>query len=446
MISKLLDLRTSTISQGAFLLAFSALLSSVLGVARDRLLASGFGAGPELDVYFAAFRIPDFLYNLLILGGVSAVFLPLFAEYMERNSKEAWRFVNNLLHIVAVTMGVFALVVAVLTPLIVELAVPGFGAQQKELMTSLVRLMLLSPILFGISSVFSGVLQYNSRFLWYALAPVVYNLGIIGGIVFLAPSLGIFGVGIGVVVGAGLHALIQVPSVLRSGFSWKPVFDIKDPGIRKAFRLALPRTIGGAAYHFNLVFMTAFASLFATGSLTAFTFADRFQQVPFGFIAVPFALSAFPVLSRFAAAKDKHQFTASLLGALRKIGLLALPVSLFLFFFRAPLVELILYKGKFTIEDVQLTSSLLGIFALGIVFQSFIPLLIRAFYSLQDTKTPTFISVATIAFNILLALFLTSRGEGIAVLPLSIVLSGILQFVLLLLLLRAKITSSFKSI
>src|SRR3989338_7032446 len=445
MISKFLDLRTSTISQGAFLLALSAFLSSILGVARDRLLASGFGAGPELDVYFAAFRIPDFLYNLLILGGVSAVFLPLFAEYMERNSKEAWRFVNNLLHTVAVTMGVFAFVVAVFTPLIVELVVPGFSAQQKELMTSLVRLMLLSPILFGISSVFSGVLQYSSRFLWYALAPVVYNLGIIGGIIFLAPSLGIFGVGIGVVAGAFFHMLIQVPSVLRSGFSWKPVLDIKDPGIQKAFRLALPRTIGGAAYHFNLVLMTAFASLFATGSLTAFAFADRFQQIPFGLIAVPFALSAFPVLSRLAAVKDKEQFIATLLGALKKIGLLALPVSLFLFFFRTPLVELILHKGKFSLEDVQLTASLLGIFALGIVFQSLIPLLIRAFYSLQDTKTPTFASVATVAFNILLALFLISKGESIVALPLSLVVSGILQFALLLLLLRVKIASSFKN-
>jgi len=445
MISKLLDLKTSTISQGAFLLALSALLSSILGVARDRLLASGFGAGSELDVYFAAFRIPDFLYNLLILGGVSAVFLPLFAEYMARNSKEAWRFVNNLLHTVAVTMGVFALVVAVFTPLIVELVVPGFSAQQKELMTSLVRLMLLSPILFGISSVFSGVLQYGSRFLWYALAPVVYNLGIIGGIIFLAPSLGIFGVGIGIVAGAFFHMLIQVPSVLRSGFSWKPIFDVKDPGIQKAFRLALPRTIGGAAYHFNLVAMTAFASLFATGSLTAFAFADRFQQIPFGLIAFPFALSAFPVLSRLAAVKDKDQFIATLLGALKKIGLLALPVSLFLFFFRVPLVELILHKGKFSLEDVQLTSSLLGIFALGIVFQSLIPLLIRAFYSLQDTKTPTFVSIATVAFNILLALFLISKGESIVALPLSLVVSGILQCALLLLLLRVKIASSFKN-
>lgn len=445
MILKLLDIRTSTISQGAFILAVSAFLSSILGIVRDRLLASGFGAGSELDVYFAAFRIPDFLYNLLILGGVSAVFLPLFAEYMERNSKEAWRFVNNLLHTVAVTMGVFAAIVAVLTPLIVELVVPGFNAGQKELMVSLVRLMLLSPILFGISSVFSGVLQYSSRFLWYALAPVAYNLGIIGGIVFLAPSFGIFGVGIGVVAGALFHVLIQVPSVIRSGFSWKPVLDIRDAGIRKAFRLALPRTIGGAAYHFNLVAMTAFASLFATGSLTAFVFADRFQQIPFGLIALPFAISAFPVLSRLVAQNDKSKFAAALLGALSKIGVIALPVSLLLFFLRMPLVELILYKGKFTIDDVQLTGSLLGIFALGIVFQSLIPLLIRAFYSLQDTKTPTFVSLTTVAFNIGLAYFLISRGESIAALPLSLVVSGFIQFLLLLFLLRVRIASSFKN-
>src|SRR3989344_9511864 len=221
MISKFLDLRTSTISQGAFLLALSAFLSSILGVARDRLLASGFVAGPELDVYFAAFRIPDFLYNLLILGGVSAVFLPLFAEYMAKNKEEAWRFVNNLLYFAALLMGVMALVVALFAPLLSKFVAPGFAEEQQESMVTLVRVMLLSPILFSISSVFSGVLQYFSRFLWYALAPVAYNIGLIGGIIFLVPFFGIFGVALGVVAGAALHAAIQIPALLRSGFSFK---------------------------------------------------------------------------------------------------------------------------------------------------------------------------------------------------------------------------------
>ena len=445
MITKLLNFRTKTITQGALLLVGSSLLSGALGVLRDRLLASGFGAGTQLDAYFAAFRVPDFLYNLLILGGVSAVFLPMFAEYMAKNKEEAWKFVNNLLHATVLFIGFLALIAVFFAPLLARLVAPGFGEEQQELMVSLVRVMLLSPILFAVSSVFSGILQYFSRFLWYALAPVAYNLGIIGGIVFLAPSLGILGVALGVVAGAALHIAIQVPALLLSGFSWKPLLQLRDAGIQKALRLALPRTVGGAAYHLNLVAMTAFASLFPIGSLTALNFADRFQQLPFNFLAIPFAISAFPVLSRLFAQRKKEEFQKELLQTLRKVGLLALPLAFLLFFFRDFWVNLVLRAGKFTEADAELTASLLGMFAVGVIFQAFIPLLIRAFYALQDTKTPTVVSIATVVFNIALAFFLINRGGSILVLPLSLVLSGMLQSALLLFLLQSKVVSSFKS-
>ena len=164
MITKLLNFRTKTITQGALLLVGSSLLSGALGVLRDRLLASGFGAGTQLDAYFAAFRVPDFLYNLLILGGVSAVFLPMFAEYMAKNKEEAWKFVNNLLHATVLFIGFLALIAVFFAPLLARLVAPGFGEEQQELMVSLVRVMLLSPILFAVSSVFSGILQYFSLF------------------------------------------------------------------------------------------------------------------------------------------------------------------------------------------------------------------------------------------------------------------------------------------
>ncbi|MBI2642136.1 MAG: murein biosynthesis integral membrane protein MurJ [Candidatus Wildermuthbacteria bacterium] len=445
MISKILNWKTASITQGASLLAIFSMLSAGLGLVRDRLLASQFGAGAELDAYFAAFRVPDFLYNLLVLGGVSAVFLPLFAEYMEKNKEQAWKFVNNLLHTVAILVGVLALLVAFFAPFLVNLIAPGFSLEQKHVMVTLVQLMLVSPVLFAVSSVFSGILQYSSRFFWYALAPVVYNLGIIGGIIFLTPLFGIFGVGLGVVIGALLHVLIQLPSAIISGFSWKPVLNFGDQGIRKAFLLALPRTIGGVAYHFNLVVMTALASLFATGSVTALGFADRFQQFPIGIVAIPFALAAFPVLSRLSARRDKAQFVSTLFSTFFRVALHALPLALILFFFRDLLVDLVLKVGKFGQADARLTASLLGMFALGILFQVFIPLLIRAFYSLHDTKTPTLISIATVAFNILFASFFVLRGASILVLHLSIVLSGVLQCALLVFFLRFRIAAFFKN-
>lgn len=373
------------------------------------------------------------------------MFLPLFAQYMEQDKAQAWKFVNNLLHTVALLVGVLALFVVLFAPFLVSLIAPGFSLEQKHVMVTLVRIMLVSPILFAVSSVFSGVLQYSSRFFWYALAPVVYNLGIIGGIVFLTPLFGIFGVALGVVIGALLHVLIQLPSAILSGFSWKPVLDFGDRGIRKAFLLALPRTVGGVAYHFNLVVMTALASLFGIGSVTALGFADRFQQFPIGIVAIPFALAAFPVLSRLAAQRDRAQFVSTLFSTFFRVALRALPLALILFTFRDLLVDLVLKVGKFGQADARLTASLLGVFALGILFQVFIPLFIRAFYSLHDTKTPTLVSIATVAFNILFAGFFVLRGASILMLPLSIVLSGVLQCALLAFFLRFRIAAFFKN-
>jgi len=385
------------------------------------------------------------------MGGITAVFLPLFSEYAEKDQKTAWEFASNLLNILVVVLGVLALVSFLLAPYLMRLVAPGFGLEEQATAVSLTRLMLLSPILFGISSIFSGVLQYFHKFVAYSLAPILYNLGIIGGIIFLVPLFGIWGLGLGVVVGAAMHFAVQIPGAIRSGFSWVPLFSFRDASIKKVLRLALPRTVAAAGYHINLIVVTALASLISAGSITIFQYANDVQHIPIGLVGASFALASFPALSRFFAQKNIEQFQHTFATTFRHIVFLVVPASLLLFLLRAQITRLIYGTGtRFTWEDTILTSAVLGIFAFGVVFQALIPFLARAFFSTHNTKTPTIIGLLAVGLNIVLAFFflrllvqpplfliswLDLQGVDdirILALPFALVFSGIFQLLLLL--------------
>jgi putative peptidoglycan lipid II flippase len=430
--------KANAITSAGLILGVSAVISRALALVRDRLLAGTFGAGPELDVYFAAFRIPDFLFAFFVLGAVSAAFLPLFTEYREQDAKEAWNFVSNLMNVLFVGLAVLAFVALVFAPQLVRLVGPGFTQEQLTLATSLVRVMLLSPIIFGLSSIVSGVLQYFGKFLAYAVAPIVYNLGIIFGIVFFVPMFGIMGLAYGVVLGALFHLFVQLPFALRVGLSFQKMFHI-DAGVKRVIKLALPRTIGGAAYQINVITMTALASLLTSGSIATFTFADNLHNFPVGIVGVPLALAAFPVLSRATVQKDKQLFFSSLLRTLAKIVGIVFPLSVVLFVFREQIISFIFQTGAFSVADAKVTATIFGVFCFGIVFQAVIPLLVRTFFSLQDTKTPTLIGVFAVLFNIVLALLFLNLEKGILALPLALVLSGAGQALLLAMFLMLKL-------
>lgn len=433
MIAKLLNFQFQQrgITSAAFLLAVSALVSRLLGIVRDRLLTGTFGAGEDLDAYLAAFRIPDFLYAFLVIWGLSAVFLPLFSEYMEEGKEKAWRFANSMMGVYLVALGAGGVAAFAFMPQLVSLIAPGFAGGQLETAVWLSRLMLLSPLFFALSAVASGVLQYFQRFVAYALAPIFYNLGIILGIVFLAPALGIMGVALGVVLGAVAHFLIQVPSLRSTGFSLKPALSFLDPQVRKAFFLSIPRTIAGVAHQLNLIFMVAFASLLPVGSITVFTLAEHMYYFPVGVIGVPLATAAFPLLSRAAARMDSAGFSSALLSTLWRAALFALPIAAVLFLVREPLFRALYLSGEFTEENVRVAASVFGVFTLGIAFQALIPLLVRAFFALQNTIAPTAAGVAAVALNIVLAYSFLQAGWGILALPWALVISGGFQCLLL---------------
>ncbi len=420
-----LNHQTKRVGFAAVILAFSHLISRFLGLIRDWLLARSFGAGLELDVYFAAFKIPDFVYQIFILGGIVATFLPLFSEYFSKDSDGAWEFTSNTLNIFLVLLTSLSLILFIFTPYITKIIAPGFNDWQIDKTIFLTRLMLLSPIFFGLSSIFSSILQYFYRFLIYSFAPIVYNLSIIFGILFLSPRLGILGVALGVVVGAFLHFLIQIPSVINCGFRYKPILNFKDPKIKKVFLLMIPRAFGVSSMQINAIVINAIASTLVVGSISVFNFANNIRLFPIAIIGVSFATAVFPKLSRAWVENKKEKFINSFSLIFRQIIYLALPVVILMFILRNQLVNLILRHGQFSIEAAQLVSASVGLFCFGILFASLRPLFFRVFFSLKDTKTPTLLAVIFVIVNIVLSLVLTS-----ALKPGSLEAAGLKDFLI----------------
>ena len=461
MIKRFFNSQTKSITFAALLLGISSLLSGLLGLVRDRLLAGRFGAGPELDVYFAAFRIPDFVYGILITGGIAAAFLPIFSEYFKKNEEEAWQFTSNVLNCFLVFLVLLCAVLSVFAPLIINLVAPGFSTEQREMAVTLTRIMFLSPIFFGLSNILSGILHYFNRFLAYSLAPLLYNLGIIFGILFFVPRFGLYGLAYGVVLGAGLYWILQIPAALGSGLRYRPVFNFKHAGLMRVFKLMVPRTIGSAAYNINLIIITAIASTLAAGSIAIFNFSNNIQYFPVGIIGISFAIASFPALSRAWAENNKEKFSETFSAGFRQILFLIVPISFLMFVLRAQIVRLILGTGEFGWLETRLTAASLGMFCFGIFAAAFIPFLARNFYSFQDTKTPVLISFVSMFLNVglsfLFVFLLSFPGafreffatalrlqdiENIVVigLPLALSVSAIIQFWLLLHFLKKRIS------
>ena len=469
-LNTFLNHQAKTVNRAALILATSALISRLLGIARDWLLAKTFGAGAELDIYFVAFKIPDLVYNILILGGVLVAFLPLFSEYFSKNQKKAWDFTSNCLNVFLSLLILVSFFLFLFTPFVVKLIAPGFTQEQLGKTILLTRIMFLSPIFFGLSSIFSGILQYFNRFLIYALCPILYNLGIIFGIFFLTPQFGILGVALGVVLGAFLHFAVQIPSAINCGFSYKPIFNFKDKKIKKVFALMIPRTLGISVSQINLLFINAIASTLTEGSISVFNFANNIQYFPIGIIGASFAMAVFPKLSKALAENKKESFVSNFSLVFRQILYLIVPISVLIFILRNEIVEIVLMHGQFSSGSALLTSSALGLFCLGLISSALIPLLFRAFFSLKDTKTPTLIAVVSMIVNIILSFFLTqilrfpTAGWEIGMdrffrnlfslnglndisvlgLPLAISLSVTLQFILMFVFLKKRI-DNFKT-
>ena len=406
MIKHILNGKSKTIVSAAFILSVAALVSRMLGMVRDRLLAGQFGAGEELDIYYTAFRLPDLIFSILIMGTISSTLIPILAKYFRKNKTDAWKLVSNVLNLVFLALIVVAGLLAIFTPQIISLIAPGFSSVKRETTILLTRIMFLSPLLLGVSSIFSSVLQYFNRFVLYSLAPIMYNLGIILGILVFVPAFGLTGLAWGVVLGAFLHLLIQLPGIAYAGFKWKPVINIYHKGFREISKLIIPRTVGLAGSQINFLIITAIASTLASGSIAIFNLANNLQYIPIGIFGITFAVAAFPRLARTLAKGNKKLFSKNFSTSFSQILFLVIPVSVLLFILRAQIVRIILGTGEFAWRDTRLTAAALGLFSLSIFAQSLIPLLSRAFYAAHNTKTPVLISLFSIGLNVCFSFFL----------------------------------------
>lgn len=404
---------TEQVTTAAFIVAAASLISRVVGVFRDRILASTFGAGNVLDAYYAAFKIPDFLYNLVILGALSAAFIPVFTEYLEiKGKEEAWRLAEKILSIVGATMIAASAILYFAMPSLMPVIAPGFTGEKLDLAIRLSRIMLVSTSFLALSAVMGGILQATRRFVAFSLAPVLYNLGIVAGAIFLVPWLGPIGLGWGVALGAFLHFFAQSTVVLSMGLKRLPRPSFDHEGVRRILKLMAPRTMGLAVSQVNLTIILAMASLLAVGSVAVLNLAMNLQAVPIGIFGVSFAVAAFPSLSRAAGAHNKDEFREVIGSTTRKVVFFVLPASIGLLILRAQVVRLLLGDGAFDWNDTIRTADALGIFALSAVAQAITPLLFRGFYALQDTWTALWISVGIEAANIIGALLLM-RQYGI---------------------------------
>src|SRR3989344_2332480 len=398
---------TRTVTLAAIILAASSLCADILGLLRDRMLAAQFGAGRELDIYNAAFRIPDFLF-LVLFGAISAAFLPVFSHFREKNPKEAWQLTNNLLSLSILLLSGIATGAFLLMPKLVPLITGGFSVPEQELTIRLSRFLLLSPIFFGVSSFMSGILHYFKKFLLFSLAPILYNFGIIIGVIFFYPRFGFLGLGLGVILGAFMYLVIQIPGVMVAGFIPKISLLPMHEGVYETFILLLPRIPNLVLTNINILAITAIASSLAAGSLAIFTFADNLRAVPVGIFGISFATAVFPNLSKAWATKDKANFSAMLSSVIKQVSFVVLPILVLFIILRAQIIRVVLGAGKFDWEDTQLTAAALGLFAVGILAQALIPIIMRAFFAIKDTMTPLVINSFSIILNIAMALFFVS--------------------------------------
>jgi len=419
LFSKIFNNQSKTITGAALIIAGATFISRLVGLLRDRIFAHYYGAGEMMDAYYAAFKIPDLVYNLLILGALSAGFIPVFTKIFDKNKRQGWQMANNVINVAGLTLIVVCGLGMIFAPQLSPLIAPGFETNGLELTGRLARIMFLSPLFLGLSMIFGGILQSLRQFLIYSLAPIFYNLGIIFGAAVLVRWIGPTGLAWGVVLGALMHLILQKIGAYCSGWRWQRTFDFKDQDLRIIGKLMIPRTLGLATSQLNILVLTMLASLLPAGSVAVYNYANNLQGVAVGIIGIPFALSVFPVLSKYAGRGRKDKFVENLSATIRKILFLIIPASILIMLLRAQIVRVVLGTGQFDWAATIATADALAFFALSLFAQSLIPLLARGFYSLENTKTPFVIALVSEIITIIFA-FMLYRPMGVAGLALAV--------------------------
>jgi putative peptidoglycan lipid II flippase len=377
-------------------------LSNLTGLVKWILVSNAFGTQAELDAFNAANRLPEVLFSVMAGGALASAFVPTFTSFLTRGDRQgAWRLASAVANIVFLAMSGAAAMAWLAAPwLVPTVLAPGFGPSQTQLTIELLRILLLSAVIFGISGMLMGVLNAHQHFLLPALAPTFLWLGWIVGIWFFVPRTGIFGLAWGVVLGAVMHLAVQLPGLRGRGAHYRLELGLKDPAVRQVGRLMAPRLVGVAFVQLNFLVNVALASSMSEGSLTAINYAFFIMLMPQVIIAQAIAIAALPTFSAQVARNDLSSMRTTLATTFRGVFFLALPATIGLVLLRRPIVAMLFQRGEFSSHSTDLVAWALLWYGLGLVSHSIVEIASRAFYALQDTFTPVAVGAAAMAVNI----------------------------------------------
>jgi putative peptidoglycan lipid II flippase len=371
--------------------------SKILGLLREVLIARAFGTTGELDAFFAATSFADLLFAVLAGGSLASVFIPVFSDFLVRDESAriaGWRFASAVLTDVFLVVAIFAALGAIFaSPITDNFLAPGFPVERRVLTADLMRLVLISAVIFGVSGTITGILHAHQHFVLPALAPSVYNLGIIAGAVLLAPQFGIFGLAYGVIAGSAAHLLIQVPALIRHRARFIPNLGRGQTAMRDLFAMLGPRVVTMLVVRITSVLMTNFASRLSEGSVSALSYAYSLWQFPETLIGTAIALAAFPRLAAHVARDERTALHSTYRIALVAILGLAIPATFVTIVFARPIVALVFARGAFDVASVDLVVSVLRFYALAIVGESLLELTARIFYAQRDARTPMIVAI-----------------------------------------------------
>jgi len=430
----------SSMARSALVIGVLFLVSRVLGLLREIILANRFGTSSDYDAYVSAFRIPDLLFLVVMSGAFGAAFIPVFGGFLARKEKGAAdRLASAVITwtaLITVVLGAITFVFA--SPLMRYVVAPDLPPDAMDLAIKTMRMLLLSPLLLGMGIAAKGILETHLQFTLPALAPVVYNLSIVLAAIFLAPRYGIEGVTVGVLIGAALHVGIQIPGVIRTGLRFRPTLSLQVAGLSEVGILLLPRVIGQAAFQINFVAVNHFASQTGEGSVSALNYAWQMLMLPNGVLALSISTVVFPTLAAQFELGQLGAFRATLRRALHPLLFLLVPATIGLFEFRTSLFQTIFQSGNFTANSTILASEPLAFLALGLVWYGLVEVLARTFYAMKDTVTPVAAGIFIIVLNIALSkALLDSMGHvGLA---LSLSLSTFVEALILVVILQRRI-------
>jgi len=390
---------------GTVMIAF--VLSNIMGLVRQVLVSRTFGTSQSMDAFLAAATFPDFLFSLLAGGALASAFVPTFTGFLAKeNRDEAWRLASAITNLVILTLSLASGLAALFAPALVRhilfVLKPELDSAIQSMTVDLLRIILIAPTIFGVSGLLMSILNTHQKFWLPALAPVFNWVGWIIGIIFLVPTMGIYGLAWGYVIGACLHLIVQIPGLLRlEGRHYIPTFGVGNPAIAEVARLMAPRLLGVAAVKINFVVNAMIANGQVEGSLTAINVASMVMTMPLFIIAQSIATAALPTFSAQVARGELSEMRSSLAATLRSVILLSLPATIGLILLREPIIAALFQYGEFDALSTQMVSWALLWYTAGLVGHSIVEILSRAYYALHDTKTPVVIGTIAMGLNVI---------------------------------------------